>query len=209
MDDNKKKQMSHAAEVSKKYKKIIQWADRQKPETADAVVWTQGDRYDRGYKTLSLFRRGLAKRIVLTGNNVLVGEKAAPDTDNITLKEMEMWLQKHGVPKNKIITDSRSFNTAEQAQNSIALAKKNGWNKLLLVASFYHQPRVFLSFLKSAEEQKWKGRLINQSTAINWEMIPGGRKRSARIIAIEEIKKIKKYNLENFLNKAIILFNIL
>lgn len=193
-------------QIINNYNKIIQWADWQRPEKAEAVVWIQGDRYERGRKTLSLFQDGFAKRIILTGNNILVGKKTAPNTNNITLIAMNNWLQKRGVAKNKIIIDNQSFNTAEQADNIVALAKKNKWKKILIVASFYHQPRVFLSFLKSAEEQKWKGKIINQPTALNWKMIPGGRKQSAKVLAIEEIKKIKKYGLEKFLNKAVILF---
>lgn len=188
------------------FRKFIKLASCQKPENADAVLWIQGDRYDRGYKTLSLFRKGFAKRIVLTGNNILVKEKTAPGTNNVTLKEMSLWLQKKGISKNKIIIESQSFNTAEQAKNVIALAKKNKWRRILLVASFYHQPRVFISFLKSAEEHGWNGKIINQLTKINWSKKPCGRKQSAKNLAIEEIKKIKKYGLENFLNKIITSF---
>jgi len=190
----------------KSYYKLIQLFDRQKAEPSDVILWIQGDRYDRGNKALFLFKKAFAPRIVLTGNNMLVGEKTAPGTNNITLKEMSLWLQKRGVAKNKIITESQSFNTVEQAKNIIALAKKNKWKKMLLVASFYHQPRVFISFLKSADEQGWKGKIINQPTKINWSKKPSGRKQSAKILAVEEINKIKKYGLKKILNKAVTLF---
>lgn len=178
-----------------KFYRMIKTMAKERPEKADIIIWIQGDRYDRAAKTLSLYKKGWAKKILLVGNNVLVGEKTAETTDNISLIDMMAWLIKKGVRRSAIICDDQAFNTYDQAANAIKLAIKRGWKRMILVASFYHQPRVFLSFLKNVREKKWLGKIINQPTKINWRKKPGGRTMSAAAVANEEINKIKKYKL--------------
>jgi len=55
-------------------KKIFAFLSSQPPEKADAIVWLQGDRYDRGNKVLELFKKGFAPKILVSGNNVRVGK---------------------------------------------------------------------------------------------------------------------------------------
>lgn len=179
-----------------KFIKILQTINKEKPEKADVIVWLQGDRYDRGRKALSLLSNGWSNKVLLSGNNVLVGAKTAKGTDNINLIDMKAWLERKGVPSRQIILDDRSFNTAEQAKNVIRLAIKKRWKKIILVASFYHQPRAFLTFLKSSREQQWRGKIINQPTRVNWTRKPGGRDKTAKALVVEEIKKINNYKLQ-------------
>lgn len=177
----------------KRIREMLNLIEKEKPQKADAIVWLQGDRYDRSKKVLSLFRKGWANKIIVSGNNELIGPDKKEGEKNISLIEMVNWLKKRGVKTSQILIESESFNTEDQAKNILRLSQKMGWEKIILVTSLYHQLRVFLTFLKKAQKIGWKGILINQPVKINWNKIPGGRKKKCKELFKEELKKIKKY----------------
>lgn len=169
-------------------------------EKADAIIWLQGDRYDRGPKTLALYKNGLAPKIVISGNNVLIGLGPRPGENNINLKQMENWLLKRMVKKDDIIIDSSSFNTRDQSLNVTRLAKLNKWKKIIIVGSFPHyQARYFLTFIKGAIETKWNGSILNAFVIIPNNKKPGGRSQTAISILNQEYKKINKYKRKGHL----------
>jgi uncharacterized SAM-binding protein YcdF (DUF218 family) len=172
---------------------LIEAIEDQKPKLVDAIVWLQGDRYHRAAKVLSLFKQGWSKKIIIIGNNKLIGPKPKRGQNNISLKKMQEWLEKRRISKRDIIIDDGSFNTLDQAKNVISLAKKNNWQSIILVASRYHQVRAFLTFLRVKKILRWKGKLINQPTKDSWLKIPGGRTKNQKELFLAEIKKIKKY----------------
>lgn len=175
------------------FNKILEILIQTKLEKSDAAVWLQGDRYDSAKKILKILKNNWTDKLVISGNNILVEKKTSKDTDNITLIEMKNWIEGNNISPNQIIIENSSFHTADQANNVVALAKKKKWKKIILVTSFYHQPRAFLTFLKSSQDQKWDGKIINQPTQVDWLMIPGGRSKTAKEYVIEEIKKINQY----------------
>ena len=176
-----------------KMTQLLKMIGREKPQKADAIIWLQGDRYDRGIKVLNLFKSGWGKKIVISGNNELVGVSKRCGENNITLTEMAEWLKKRGVKSKRIIIDDESFSTRGQAQNVLRLAKKKKWKKIILVASLYHQVRVFLTFLKESEEIKWTGKLINQPAKLNLLEKPSGQNKKGLDLIFDEIEKIKRY----------------
>jgi uncharacterized SAM-binding protein YcdF (DUF218 family) len=201
--------------VKAKIKKLNLLIFKQKVEVSDAVVWLQGDRYDRAKKVLEIYRENLAPVIVLSGNNILVegnsvGKKIRPGEKNVTLDLMFKWLVRHKVNPSNIIVDPNSFNTYDQAVNVMKMAKKKAWKKLIIVGSWpYYQFRVFLTFLKASYELKWQGEIINQFAQLEYNDIPGGRKERVKELIIGEINKLERYknNLVsidegiNYLNK--------
>lgn len=167
----------------------------QKPEKADAIVWLQGDRFDRAEKVLKLHQKGFAPRIVLTGNNVLIGQGPRPGENNISLDEMHAWLLEQGLSDSSMIVDDTAMNSRDQATNVLSIAQKDGWKTLLLVGSAHHQLRPFLTFLKRANEIGWKGTLINQLALVPaWDEIPSGRDKTAREIFADEVMKLQTYH---------------
>ncbi|MDO8265156.1 MAG: YdcF family protein [Candidatus Parcubacteria bacterium] len=166
---------------------------KEKTQKADAIIWLQGDRYDRARKVIGLFKKGFGKKIFLTGNNILVGDKKRPGTDNITLTKMEEWLEKNGIGRKEIIIDNKSFHTADQAEKVLRFAKKNKWKKIILVGSLFYQPRAFLTFLKRNNKIGWQGEIVNQPAIIGLSVKPGGRNETVKTLILEEIEKIKKY----------------
>lgn len=56
-----------------------------------------------------------------------------------------------GVAPDRVLVEPRAKNTHEQAVEVLKLAVANEWKRLALVASPYHLPRAFLTFLREVE----------------------------------------------------------
>ena len=179
--------------AKQQFKKLYSLLLDDKPKTSNVIVWLQGDRYDRGYKVIKLYKEGYAKKIIISGNNILIGNKTRAGEANIYLDKMKDFLLKKGVDNKSIIIDDGAMNTKEQAEHVFKIANSKKWLKLILVGSSYYQPRAFLTFLKQAKNAEWQGEIINQSNLVAWDKKPSGRDKNAKIIFEEEFEKIKKY----------------
>lgn len=176
-----------------KYKKLHELLLKEKPQKADAIVWLQGDRYDRAVKVLKLHKEGWSKKIIISGNNILIGRIARVGENNVSLDIMKDFLLKKGAREENLIIDDNSMNTKEQAEHVLKIAEEKKWTSLLLVGSSYYQPRAFLTFLKQAKKIGWSGKIINQPAVVFLGKKPAGREKTAKTLFAEEFEKIKKY----------------
>jgi hypothetical protein len=166
--------------------------ERTKP--CDAIIWLQGDRYDRADVVLDIYKKRFASKIVLSGNNVLIGIGVRPGEDNVSLYDMEKWLLEHGVPSEAIVMEPHSMNTRDQSLNVCEMAKKNSWNAITIVGSSPHyQARYYLTFLKGKQEKGWKGKIIPASIRLCLSQLPGGRDKTVGELMEEEYEKILAY----------------
>lgn len=179
---------------TKKFLEIYRELMATLPQKSDAIVWLQGDRYDRGEKALELLRAGCAPLIVVTGNDRLIGPGIRPGENNVSIPEMVEWLKERDIGDEQILIDDGSFNTKDQARFIIDLAKRKNWRNFLLVGSSYYQPRAFLTFLREAQTQGYNGAIVNQPHIVGDTEIPGGRDGSASEIMKQEFEKIFRYH---------------
>lgn len=189
MNKVKKKRSKESQQIRKLFNLIL----KEKARRSEVIVWLQGDRYDRGQKVFEFFRNNFASKILISGNNILIGKGPRKGEENISLGEMKKWLIKKGVRAHKIIINEGPLNTPQQAKNIISLAILKNWKSIILVGSSYYQPRAFLTFLKIAKDKNWQGRIINQSVILSDNQIPGGREKTVADLWQEEIRKIRKY----------------
>ncbi|MBI2625293.1 MAG: GNAT family N-acetyltransferase [Candidatus Nealsonbacteria bacterium] len=182
--------------------RLVKELKKEKPEKADAIIWLQGDRYDRAMKVFNLFKGGFAPKILISGNSKLETRRGE---DHINLEAMVEWLKKKGIGPDKILFDSNSFNTKDQARNSLKLAKRLNWKKIILVGSLYYQPRAFLTFLKESKRIGWKGKLINQPAQLNLNKIASSRDKKAKELIPQEIIKVIKYGINEINGKRVYL----
>lgn len=112
---------------------------------SDVVVCLEGDAYCRIYETIKIFKEGLAEKILISG-----GFDNPPFA--IPAEKMAKKFIEERIPEDKIIIENKSKNTYEQGMETMKLAKDNGWRKIILVASNFHQPRAYLTFLKAMED---------------------------------------------------------
>lgn len=159
---------------------------------ADAVVCLEGDGEARIGATLKIFKAGLAKVIVVSG-----GLNQPPFS--LGAVKMGKKFMAEGVAKDKLIIEEKSQNTYEQAKEVMKIAKQKKWRKIILVASNFHQPRAYLTFLKARQDAKLKIQLFNAPVReLAWF-----RKTALAVNRLEllknEFKKIDDYLLKGHL----------
>lgn len=118
------------------------------PQVSDAIVYLEGDGTGRVGESVRLYQNSYAKKVIFSGGveNLKLG--AFPSKHIIPI------LVSNGIPIEDIIVEGKSKHTREQAIEVIEFLKFKMWNRIILVASHYHQYRAFLTFLQVLMEKK-------------------------------------------------------
>jgi len=155
-------------------------------EKSDAVVCLQGDGHQRAKYSAELFREGLAKKIIISGG--LKNFVFSPPT-KLLIKD----IKKMGISEKNIIPEENSQNTWEQAVETLKIVKEKKWKKIIIVASLFHQPRAFLTFLMAAKKLKLKIMISNAPVkGLDWFKETPLKKTRLKLLE-EEFKKIAEY----------------
>jgi len=129
------------------------------------------------------------------GNPFRPDKDTNPDGGNIPAEEIQKIFLEQGIPEDKIILEDQSQNAPEQAENVIRLAKENSWQRIVLVASTWHQLRLFLTFVNQLIIQEAEGiELINhpENTYPVDRLVPGRGKNTLEMIQ-EDLWRINRY----------------
>lgn len=122
--------------------KLIILIDNDCIKKSDAIILLEGDGLNRIPKPVELYKAGFANNIVFSGGITNLAYGSYP------FSMVYPELIDAGIPPSAIIHESISQNTREQAIEVVKLATLNGWKKLILIASHFHQYRAYLTFLK-------------------------------------------------------------
>lgn len=170
--------------------KFIVLVDNDLIQKSDAIILLEGDGLNRYTKAVELYKHGFSERIVFTGNitNYTYG--------SFPLSEIYPHIVDSGVSPEAIIYENKSLNTREQAIEIVRIAKNNGWTKLILVASHYHQYRAYLTFLKEILNTKSNIVLYNAPAKnLKWFEESGwGQRFDLLDQEFERIEQYSKYN---------------
>ena len=99
---------------------------------------------DRIWQTISLYKNGKIKKILISGDSGYVIRKGLHEADQ--LKEV---LVKWGIPAEDIIVENKSKNTYENAQFTGDMLRQYKYKKkFLLITSALHMPRAAACFKK-------------------------------------------------------------
>ena len=112
-------------------------------EKVDAiVVISGGDTNARTDEGIKLFENGWADAIVFSG--------AAQDKTSISnAGAMRLRALNAGIPDNSIFIEEEGATTQENAANTHTIFTENGFSKIMLVTSGYHERRATLEFKRS------------------------------------------------------------
>lgn len=102
---------------------------------------------DRVWSAIRLFKLGKIDYILLSGKNGDLVDKGLDESNQ--LKEI---LIEFGVPEQKILIDSESLNTFQNAINSKGIIESNGFKSCLLITSALHMKRAHAVFQKQGLE---------------------------------------------------------
>ena len=104
-----------------------------------------GDAADRPLAALEIMRRGRASTLVLGGVGVTLGG-GPPFADG---EMLAVWMRGWGIPRGRLVVLGPSANTREEAVQVAAMARTNGWRRIILVTSGYHLRRGEASMRKA------------------------------------------------------------
>lgn len=169
--------------------------DNDRLSKCDAAVLLEGDGFFRFRKAVELYKGGMAKKIVFSGNTV---DKAY---GSFPFEEVKPFILDGGVPEKDLIHENRSLHTQQQAVEVVRMAMDNGWRKLALVASNVHQYRAYLTFLREVLDTG-SGIILYNAPArdLDWFVDSGWGTRFDRLSA--EFDRIEKYTTMGHLANA-------
>jgi len=175
--------------------KILAIVDNDCLAPSDAIILLEGDGFDRFRQAVSLYKQGMAPKIVFSGNIVDYDYGSYPFSEILPL------MLKEGMPEQDIIHEDKSLNTREQAVEVVRMAQEYGWKKLILVASHEHQYRAYLTFLREVLDTKSGITLYNAPARnLKWFEDKGWGTRFNRLQA--EIDRIERYSAMGHLATA-------
>jgi uncharacterized SAM-binding protein YcdF (DUF218 family) len=153
-----------------------------RPAKADAIVVLCGEdaavRIAVGHE---LFRLGYAPTIVVSGGrddgSRLLGADRAYGL-----------LMGRGIAHDRIVVDTASQNTKEQADAIAGIVAERGWKRILVVASSYHLPRAFLTFLGGSFAD-----LVPVAAGAPWNECPEGMDVTRSELLTTDIEKCATY----------------
>lgn len=148
---------------------------------ADAIVVLAGeDAESRCATALQLFKQGAARTILCAGG--VSNPPTVLDADACA-----KWLLGEGVPPSAIETEGESRNTHQQAVNVLGVAAFRDWHRLLLVASAYHVPRAYLTFVAALGSSDIH--VVPMADYAAWSGSPPGHDRTrAELFHVESVK---------------------
>lgn len=133
------------------------------------VVISGGDTRARTAEAIKLFQNGWAEKIVMSG--------AAQDKMSISnAAAMRLQALDAGIPETAILLDETSENTEQNAANSQSIFEAEGFQKVILVTSGYHQRRASLEFDKRSGDIQVLNHplLFDQDWSPWWWLSPRG-----------------------------------
>jgi len=107
------------------------------PVKSDVVVLLGGDSRARLSTGLRLYRDGYASNIFLAGSD----NDRLPAGNTFPNARFE-YLLSEGVPRERILIDDMSFNSWEEAANTLGLMRRNRWRTALVVSDPPHMRRL-------------------------------------------------------------------
>ena len=111
---------------------------------ADAIVAISGDQGARTATAVDLWKRGFAPVIVFAG--------ASEDPASLPSAEiMKREAVRLGVPAERVLTESSSATTKENASRVVALLEAHSIRRAILVTSPYHQRRASILFARQLD----------------------------------------------------------
>lgn len=175
--------------------KILAIVDNDCLTVSDAIILLEGDGLFRFSKAVDLYKKGMAKKIVFSGNII------DREYGSFPFEEVKPFILEGGVPEEDLIHENVSRHTREQAVEVVKMAITNGWKKLALVASHEHQYRAYLTFLREVLDTNSGLILYNAPVRnLSWFVDSGWGIRYERLAA--EFERIERYSAMGHLANA-------
>jgi len=108
----------------------------------------------------ALVLAGVAENLLLSGGVVRRGPAEAEVMHALAIAV--------GVPEARILVEPRSVNTLQNAENSLTLIRRRGWQRVMVVTDAYHLPRALYTFRRLGLEAAGAAAPGDVSPATGW-----------------------------------------
>ncbi len=153
------------------------------PTQADVLVVLGGESGDRTLTAVRLYTAGFAPRVLLTGL-----ETSPPEARLAYLHWRTQILIAGGVPLERILYDSESNNSWEEAVNTRRLMQVHGWRRALVVSDPSHMRRLAWAWGKAFNGSGLEFSLVASAPSY-WKPEAWWRdEKSAQAVLMEYIK---------------------
>lgn len=154
---------------------------------SEVIILLEGDGFHRYQKAVELYKKGLGKKIVFSGGIVQKEYGSYP------FEDIKPLILNAGVLEEDLIHENTSLHTRQQAIEIVKMAIKNGWKRMILVASHEHQYRAYLTFLREVLDVNVDLILYNAPARnLEWFVDSGWGTRFDRLKT--EFERIEKYS---------------
>ena len=163
------------------------WLERPagEPVAADLLVALGGDVGDRVLLVAELYRQGHAPWVLLTGL-----EASPPQARGPYLNWRVQLLVDAGVPREALMYEPDAANSWEEAKNTLALMRKHGWRRAIVVSDAFHMRRLDWTWGKVFAGSGLEYRLV-ASTPTWWKPDRWWLdEKSAQAVITEQIKLV-------------------
>lgn len=157
---------------------------------SDAIVILEGDGFDRIKHACKLYNDNYSDSLVFSGGITNFNYGSYP------FKFIKNKFNECGVDSNKVIVESNSTNTKEQAIEIIKMCLKHNWKSIILTASHYHQYRAYLTFIQELYSNKLENtiKIYSSPSILPWfKPTDWGVKYD---LLDQEFNRIQKYKLK-------------
>ncbi len=123
-----------------------------KLKKADVIFVLSGSAVypERTRKAASEYRAGVSDKVLLSDDGQLAGWSVTEQRNPRFVELSRRSLERYGVADESIeVMKSRVSGTIDEAVGFRGMAKKRGWNSVLVVTSAYHTRRAFATFEQS------------------------------------------------------------
>lgn len=154
-----------------------------------AAIFCGEDGHARAHMALELFKQQAAPLVLLLG-----GRHEPPAIEGAAA--LGSHLLGAGIAPERLMIESQSLNTHEQAEALVAAIALGHWSRVLLVASAYHLPRAWLTTLASLTRAGLDAQvhlLAVPATPCAWFAAPPGGTRLRVDLQRDEAEKVVTY----------------
>jgi uncharacterized SAM-binding protein YcdF (DUF218 family) len=163
---------------------------------ADVVILLGGAPASRIVRALRIYSARKAPVILISGGDLPWQTGIVSDAQRIANFLVEL-----GAPSSALVLETDSRTTRENAVNTVAVFKKHGWRKGLLVTSGAHMPRALAAFQKvGLDVVPAVGTPRNGPLEINslFDILPDAGALAATTSAIKEMIGLRVYRLRGW-----------
>lgn len=168
---------------------IDQWLVIQdRPEKVDVIICLGGGTGERLQKTIELYKKGYAPRVVLTVSGI-----RDPEFRAFAIDLKRQFLIHKGIPPGSIVSEFESTGTYSEAKNIENFMTSNNLHSAIVVSDAHHMRRVSYVFKKVFDKGNDNMKVLFVPSDKKWPEGPWWTNEESLVFVFNEVLKLGYY----------------